>query len=263
MPKYLLAVAIVLALLAVLRFLRWRRMRKLAAGILNDLERIHVPRHEYRPANPGDFPHVDQDFYDGNSAFLSQNGFRFLADMENVTVNAACHVVRTYIRTMLADDGTTAVSLYDPRRAPEPGQPAVEAVTKLGGVADFGTDFTDGTFIGTSNAPDADVWELPPQMQTEHLGADATLTELIVRHAERVVQYADERPDAHPVVFHSLEDVLASAQQTQAVRAAHRRSLGMITREELRRLAGGRQGFADELYAEIQRLRAKRRPAGE
>jgi hypothetical protein len=56
---------------------------------LETIKALSMEKHEYGPASPRDFPHLDLTFYDRGEHELEQLGFRSLKDWENLTVSGA------------------------------------------------------------------------------------------------------------------------------------------------------------------------------
>jgi hypothetical protein len=95
---------------------------------------------------PSDFPELDCEFYDRVRSSLEAHGFRFLGDRENITLSRIVPDSRTFIRTTVSADGSIVGGAYHLKVRRVRGIP-VEKRT-----IEFETEFSDGTFLSTSNA---------------------------------------------------------------------------------------------------------------
>ena len=229
-----------------------------AAQLLESIEATYVPTHQYVPADPAQFRHLDLKFYDRALAELQASGYRHACDVEDLTISNAPHnlMQRIMIRSMLSRDGTVMASAYDPklkflwrilltilRLKPKP-------------VLDFETEFDDGGFFVTSNAQTAAAMQAPPMIVTEYFPAGTPAAVLQAFHAEGVRAYT-ALTGASPRVIADHEELVESQNRMNAIKSAFRNELGGITREELERATPQWPETARRIHEKVVELKQR------
>jgi hypothetical protein len=226
-----------------------------AARILAGIEAVYVPAHQYQPASPEDFRHLDLKFYGSTLNELSKSGYSHLADVEDSTISSAPSVMkRIMIRSMLSADGTIMASAYDPklkfiwwlllwvlRKVPRP-------------VVDFETEYADGAFLVTSNAAIAAMISSPPMVLSEYLPASTPISAVMSAHAQRMSAYTSVT-GATAKVISTHAELVRSQNRMNALKAAYRKELGGISAEELETLFSGRPDIAAKVHQKVIKLR--------
>jgi hypothetical protein len=232
-----------------------------ARDILATIEATYQPTHNYVTVNPKSFGHLDLAFYERTARLLGCNGFRTVGDVENKTITNAPNAVLmpVLLRTMLSRDGTIMVTLYHPRIT----KPGLRLLLWLvgkrpGKVVDMETEFTDGSFVVTSNAAKAGALTLPPLISAEYLASGLTALGVFHRHAARVSAHLLDRPGVRARVMASQVELLASQNRMNAIKAAFRGELGGVTREELETLSMFGKGIAGQVHDAVVRQQVKR-----
>jgi hypothetical protein len=231
---------------------------KSAAQLLASIEATYVPTHQYVPADPAQFRHLDLQFYDRALAELQASGYRLAGDVEDLTISYAPHNImkRVMIRTMLSRDGTVMAAAYDPklkwiwrilltilRLKPKP-------------VLDFETEFDDGGFFVTSNAQAAAAMQPPPLICTEYFPAGTPACILQAFHTEGVQAYA-ALTGASPRTIASHAELVEAQNRMNAIKSAHRNELGGIAREELERATPQWPETARRIHEKVVELRQR------
>jgi len=247
-----------------------------ARSILKNLRQTYSGAPQTRVAvDADDFSHLDLPAYKRFRDQLEGRGYRFLGDYEIEDVSRARRspMVRTCIRYLISPDGTTVCSYYQARQRKFKRLRMLfnELMDGRGKTAwtdfkqaiaiqvcmDAGTEFSDGRSVSTSNAGAAGKLADPPEMETHVLPAETNLETLLQAHAERVAQVQAEHPEARPVPIAKAEELFQLQDRVAAQKAAYRRSLNWITRDELLAMASGNEAFADAVYEEIQKQLAE------
>lgn len=234
---------------------------KAAHEILASLEATYQATHRYVEVKPSDFPHLDLGWYDKTSRLLATRGFRTVADVEDKTITEAPGTVLSAIlvRALLSRDGTVTAGLYHPHIKKLWVRVLLWILRKTPGkVVDMETEFTDGSFVATSNAASAAALENGAMILAEFLPFTTTPLEVHARHMKRVAEHLSQRSGIAPRVMNSYEDMLASQHRMNALKAAYRGEIGGITKAELDRLAIFGKGLTDAVHAEIQAERLRR-----
>lgn len=235
---------------------------KAARDILAMLEATFQSTHRYVAADPAHYRYLDIGWYNKTARLLEANGFRTIRDVEDRTITESPGTVLSAImvRTMLSRDGVVVSALYHPHVKSFWLRLVLWLLRKLPGkVTDMETEFSDGSFVSTTNAASAAAIENGPMIQSEFLAAETPTLEVLERHQVRVAEHLRERPGITARVVNNFDDMLAAQHRMNALKAAYRGEIGMITREELDSLAtlGGRR-LVPEVHAEIVRKRARR-----
>ncbi len=251
-----------------------------AKNTLKQMQTIYSGEHEYTSADWRNFPRIDIDFYNGNAAFLEKEKFRVLGDIENVTASNAFPWMRTFIRNLASEDGVVSVGMYylNPRGL-------TGLICKLllrmkaRGYVDFETEIrsvwtakdADGqerqevrsVFIITSNADLAGRLEQPPQFFALHYPAATPVDMLLSRHLERVEnarKVIHGHQTNHFFEIKNLVDSIAMQHRMELIKTEFRKNIGLVNREELRRIGGAEMtDEADRLYEEIMAEKAPRK----
>ena len=234
-----------------------------AHEILALLEATYQPTHRYVPADPAQYPHLDLKWYDATARTLSGQGFRTVRDVEDKTVTEAPGMVMSAIllRGLLSRDGTIIGALYHPHIRKTWLRFMLWLLRKLPQkTTDMETEFTDGSFVATTNAGAAGAAiENGPMILAEFLPPGTPPLAVLERHKARVAAHLRERPGISARVLGDYDDMIASQHRMNALKAAYRGEVGMIRRDELDRLAGfGSRRLVPEIHEELTREHARR-----
>lgn len=232
-----------------------------AHEILAMLEATYQPTHRYVSATASDFRHLDLRFYDRTAQALGGRGFRTLADMEDRTITETPNSVLSavLIRTLLSRDGTVMAALYHPHIRRFWMRALLWVLRRLPGrVTDMETECTDGSFVVTSNAVAAAAFEQPPLVATEYLPAGTSPLDVYTRHTQRLAEHLAARPTVQARVVRTHEELVASQNRMNAIKAAYRGEIGAITRAELERLSLVGKGIAGQVHEAIERVQERR-----
>ena len=129
---------------------------------------------------------------------------------------------------------------------------------KLGKVVDFETEYSDGSFLATSNAECAGSMQSPPLVMTEFLSCNAPIEQVYQTHIMRMEAYSIVAKEIKPIRCSGLDQVHASQHRLEAIKAAYRKEIGGVTKEELEKLSGGDIHVAHKINEEIEKLREQK-----
>ncbi len=212
-----------------------------------------MEKHEYGPAIPRDFPHLDLTFYDRGEQELEQLGFRSVGDWENLTVSrastSALGFKRTFFRLALSRDGLVVAALYHARP-----HLALRLMLSVFGkqsvfkVCEFEVEYSDGSFLVTTNSNAPATPRIPPAMIVDNRPQSTPVAALSALHRQRMNAYTGLIPSIRPLTYYNADDVLASQHRQQTLRSAYRKQIRGISREELAELSRMR----DNLVIQIQ-----------
>jgi len=222
--------------LALLWFFRPQQQAAKGAEKLKTLIRdTHQPRQEYAEVDLGRFPHLDQRFYESIRSEAEALGFVFIGDLENRTANGLGLMKPTVIRQLTDRNGIT-VGAYNYQGIGlaswlMPGMRSTRTI-------DLETEFSDGTYVGTSNAWSARHLERPPEIFMTFRTMETGLRALLDEHRRRLKAHIDQRPDRTVREVLSLDDAIESNHRMNALKAAFQAARQhRLTRDELRGLA--------------------------
>ncbi len=236
---------------------------KAARKIAGQIEAHFKPRHEFIEVSEHDFSHLDMSFYNNTRSILEEKGFRYIRDIEDVTLaNADKNLDRVMIRTMLSKDGNIMAGIYHPKLKKSRFLFSVWLFfqRKLPGrIVDFESEFSDSVFILTSTAKND--FDMPPGVLGEFYPGKISVSQLYQRHLERIEKYKTDNPGVNLVPKKKLGDILESQNRINSIAAEFRKEI-LITREEIQRLGGLPRSVTDEIYKEIEKIRMNNRNTG-
>jgi hypothetical protein len=234
---------------------------KAARDILATIEATYVPMHDYAVVDPAQFRHLDLQFYDRTAAMLCANGFRVVANVEDRTISNSPGTVldRIMIRSLISRDGTVMASCYHPRIRNLLIRALLWLLRKLPGkVVDMETECTDGSFVLTSNALGAEVMTMPAILSVEFHPYSTGAHRILQRHTARVAEHLAQRSGVRAKVFATHDDVIASQNRLNAIKAAYRGEIGGITQAELEQLSVFGTDLARDVHAAIRTEQLRR-----
>ena len=230
--------------------------REGAEKILAHLEAVYQPSHDWATVREEDFGHLDLGFYRKTRELLEALGFVHLEDCEDLTLTQAPGNMlhRVMVRVLLSNDGTITAALYHPKLRSYAMRLLLLLMGKrLGRISDFETEFSDGTFLCTTNALCAQVITSPDLIDCEFLPARTPPAAVLERHRTRVAAKL-HRSGLRAKVLRTAGDARASQRRMEAIKAAFRGEVGGITPTELEALSNAK--LAAEVHAEIKRHKA-------
>jgi hypothetical protein len=210
------------------------------------LDAVYGEPHEFARIAAAAFPEADLGFYDGVRRDLEAKGYRWLADVEDLTLSRIYPENRTFQRLVVDAGGMIRVSIYHlhPRGVVVSMLQLVQLYPRNLRVVELATEI-QGTFLVTSNTHGIDRLEPPPEAKVERLALRTPIAEVVGKHEARVTAHLRAHPERTPVAFLSYEEVLASMARAHVAMARHRQQVGGLSRDELERLKG-RPLSADE-----------------
>ena len=228
--------------------------------------------HTFRPVELHCFPHLDAASYASFRADMARQAFEWIADLESVEMNSSptSVVAPTVLRVMSSPDGFVVADYFQIK-------PRVRRRLALlgGGIlnlrwlaapaafidgmrtrhcVDLGTEFTDGTFLTTSNAESAAKIAAPQSIDKSFFPYDTPVARLMENHRARVAVRLDANAGLRPLEIRSLDELLAMQNRLRRQKVAHRMATEWVSKAELRAMARGIDRLADDLYTEVQRL---------
>jgi hypothetical protein len=199
-----------------------------AKEILEQIQSIYTPHHQYERVGLENYRHINRSFYDKTKIYLGSKGFLYLEDCEDLQLARIKNNVLkpTPIRCMVSNNGVIMAGIYHPQIAPL-GLRIISFLFRkgLGKIIDFETEFSDGSFVCTSNATSASAMNSSPIIHIEYFPKNVDCAFLLNRHKERIVTYIAE----HSVVAVSVKNISElreSQNRMNAIKAAFRGELG-------------------------------------
>lgn len=209
-------------------------LSKAGADIVANNKRLFQSQHEYRDAVESDFQSLDRDRYEKTTQELLDRGYRLIGDRVNVTVEK--QGVVTVIRALASPDGTTLAGIFHfPRASKARG---LEGKTLF--TIDLETEFSDGTFLVTSNTLETDLLTPPPAIKRQRLTLETPLAEMIEAHESYKQQALAAQPGLTCTVVDTMEDVSEFQHRQHAAKVAFRSKIGHVDPEEVHRIAKSR-----------------------
>jgi len=225
-----------------------------AEDIVRMQKALYAQQHEYRVVRPREFRDVDVAFYDATQKTFEREQFRFLGDIEDVTATREFPKMRTFLRLMVGDSGTIQLACYHLKmRGFLRLLQLVGALPKNVKTVDLETEMSDGSFIVTANAEGVDTTGAVPRVARFLHPRETEPLELLARHREQIQQACRREPGLAPVHVNTLDELIASQHRLQAIKNAHKASMGYMDAKELRQIAGEDSPAVRDLAAEFER----------
>jgi hypothetical protein len=234
------------------------RLEETALQTLARLQVVYGPEpHEYRAATLDEFPQLDRTFYDRMQIWFESCGFRYLGDCDNVTLSRVYPEKRTLIRRMVGKDDTVCVAIYHIRTTGR-------RFFRVHRIIDLETEFSDATFMRTSNVADAARLSPVPGIDHLNLASDIEPRLLLLAHMDRMSQKHSSIPSTTTTAVRTIEEAYAFQQRMHAIAAKARREAGYITREEFSNIKGRSLSENEErLVEQIEQIKAAQSERGQ
>lgn len=220
-------------------------IEKTASDIRKLTEHVYVPRHEYQQVDARSFRHLDLNFYDRTrDAFVAQ-GCTWLGDVENVTLKGTANDFRTFIRFLVSEDRTACVGLYHPKPKIWIRLLLWILRVKVGRTIDCESELSSGGYIVTSNAAEAGKLNPPPGFDMKYFPVETDHDTVFRAHCRRLKDFLTANPAIRATTMSTAEEALEMQHRMQAAKAAFRKGIGYITKDELERLGAKPQTAAE------------------
>ncbi len=215
-------------------------LRRSGRKLRNELDEAFSAGHEFVSIDAGEFAELlDLKFYTQVQHDLEVEGFRWVDDVEDLTLSRLFPTNRTFQRLMVTPDGKMRAALYHFR--PRGFLARIYTFFKLipSDVysVELSTEFSGAVTLSTNNMKGTPTLDMPPELDVLALDPRTPVSELVTVHLRRVERFLEERPEDnfHPAT--SREDLLAAAQRVLLLCQKFRRNEG-YSLEELTRVSG-------------------------
>jgi hypothetical protein len=219
------------------------------AALRARLDAVYGEPHELVRVSPAAFPEADIEFYDRVRRELEGRKYRWLADVEDLTMSRIYPQNRTFLRLFVDAGGMIRASAYHmhPRGVVISLLQLVQLFPRHLRVLELVSEI-QGTFLVTSNTHGVDRLEPPPEAKVERLPLSTPIPEIVSRHEQRITELLRAHPERAPKAFETFDDVLASMARAHVVMARHRQKVGGLSRDELERLKGRPLSASEEAF---------------
>jgi hypothetical protein len=219
------------------------------AALRQRLDAVYGEPHELVRVMPAAFPEADLEFYDRARADLEGKGYRWLADVEDLTMSRIYPQNRTFLRLFVDAGGMIRASAYHlhPRGVVISLLQLVQLFPRHLRVVELVSE-VQGTFVVTSNTHGVDRLEPPPEAKVERLPLATPILEIVAQHETRIRELLRKHPERSPVTFESFDEILASMARAHVAMARHRQRVGGLSRDELERLKGRPLSATEEAF---------------
>ncbi len=230
--------------------------------VARDLAVAFSADHQFASVRAQDFaPLLDLDFYDRQRAFFEGKGFRWVDDIEDLTMTGQFPQNRTFIRLMVSGDGQirTAFHHVRPRGSGMALFQALKLVPRDLYTLELATEFSEGKLVITNNARQHNPLDSPPEFDLEQFDEATPARELLQIHQTRVERFLERHPE-EPIHTASSREELMAAIRRALLLIERFRSQNPITLTEVERLSGTSRWSkrsAAELHKEIEQARTQ------
>jgi hypothetical protein len=244
-------------------------LTRAAQKIIDSMRVLAAPKQTFRSVDENEFPALLETYRTVRS-HLEGKAFRYLGDLEivEVSLNAGSLMQRTYIRSLTSPDSTIVVGFF--KKSARRGRLARLLITGIlnfrwiaaprfflkqvvpRNIFDVETEFSDGSFLVTSNAESAANLTWPRSIETEFHPVSTSIDFLLARHAQRLAARRVVSA-AIPLKVTSVGDVVETQHRQQMQKAAFRQTLNLVSKGELEAM-GLHSTQSDALFDEVRRL---------
>ena len=213
------------------------------------LDAVYGEPHELSRVAPEAFPEADLEFYDRVQHELEGRRYRFVGDVEDLTMSKIYPQNRTFLRLLVDAGGMIRVSAYHlhPRGAVISLLQLVQLFPRHLRVVELVSEI-QGLFLVTSNTHGIDRLEPPPEAKVERLPLSTPISEVVSTHEKRITALLRAHPERVPASFESFDDIVASMARAHVSMARHRQKVGGLSRDELERLKGRPLSQTEEAF---------------
>ena len=227
-----------------------RRPRGLGGAALRArLDAVYGEPHELVRVSPAAFPEADLDFYDRVRKELEGRKYRWIADVEDLTMSRIYPQNRTFLRLFVDAGGMIRASAYHlhPRGVVISLLQLVQLFPRHLRVVELVSEI-QGTFLVTSNTHGVDRLEPPPEAKVDRMPLTSSIADVVTRHESRITELLRAHPERSPRTFETFEEILSSMARAHVAMARHRQKVGGLSRDELERLKGRPLSASEEAF---------------
>jgi hypothetical protein len=228
---------------------RAKAVKKGARTVARQLVALYSGAHDIRETQLARFPRLDASFYERGRRELESLGYRYIHDIEDLTVSQATGM-GICIRAHVGDHGATRAGLMHIRVAGWQRWIAPLLGMRRDVLAvEFVTEFGDKSFVITNNTKGVGEMPMPESWLFEKYDPSTSIAKLEARHKERV-----RATGRVPVKVHNVHDAFASyaRQWMHASDWWHGRGATM-SREEWAMATNTESKLSNDLYDEVNR----------
>lgn len=250
-------------------------IREAAKNIIKNMEHLVKP-HTYAEIDSSEFKYLNLTRYAEQKDALTKYGFRHLANYEILEVTNSPNTImaRTFVQCMTSTEGEITSGYFQ-------AHPKIGRLTfnLLKGILnfrlisafifyfknlqtkhcqDFETEFSDNSFIITSNAEAAGTISRHPSIDAEFHPYATPVKFLLIRHCERIKEKLKSSPSLSFVRIRSKEDVLAMQKRQKEIKDAFRIAVNCVTPEEIQNWSKNK-AIAEAVIQEVQIIMRERK----
>jgi hypothetical protein len=213
--------------------------------VAREVNFLKTTHHEWSHANPKQFPHLDSAFYDTTKRHLEHVGYRFISDLEDLTVRKHSGV-KVFVRQLISPDESIAAGIYHFK----PIWQHRVLGAKQAKVTEFESWFSDGTFVVTGNAEMAGRLDSPPEIDSLQFASGTPWNIVLDAHRLRVQKHLASRPAVQAIRYKTEDDLIRAGSEQRRIKGDFRQHAG-LSKAELERITGKKNQEIDNLHAAL------------
>ena len=184
-----------------------------------------------------DYPLVDQSFYEQMALRISNLGFNPVGDFVPATGHESDGSMRCFIRAFVSHDGPYTAACYHPRPKFWIGLVSRMICSRLGKVVEIETEFSDDTWVISTTAPKARLFDSAPLIMRGHYPAEIEVDDLLGGHKKRISAYLASHPGVTIRKVHDVAGLERAQARLHDITAVYRSMVGGLTADEIRRFS--------------------------
>ena len=221
-----------------------------AEEIVADTKALYSQRHDFVEVSASSrrFRDLDHRFYARAKSQFEALGFGYLVDMEDQTVSRQYPKMRTFVRLFLGEDGAVCGAAFHMKVR------GWMRLLKLFGLLpkqafyfDLETEFSDGTFLVTTNSFGADLSSEVAGIERQPFTQTAELDQMVNAHVRALETRCGE--GVLPVRIHSVGEAWEMQHRLQDLKNAAKAGLGYVDHEQIARVMARTPGSESPVEA--------------
>jgi len=264
-PELAVAVLVFIGLgLYVHHRVTWRRSlaRRVAMNVLTLRKALYGRGpHDLGPADLREYAWMNLERYAAVRRELEALGFRYVADLENRTVQAVLPGLATFVRTLVHEEKRMLAQFCIHRRvAPEREDPEGKPIIETEELADLTSRLDDGSLILTTTAVSISCLDEVPNIHRRFLPTGTPIPKMIEAHEKHVAERLKSHPGAQlETVPATVDELVEASHRSHELRASYYRQFpGYLPKEEYRRIAADMpDNDFDLVWEEVEKLIAE------
>ena len=189
-------------------------------------------KHEYREVQANRFRHLDKRFYENTQSKAENIGFRFVCDIEDVTLKSKKPDPRTFIRVMTHEQENSICAFYHVKPYFPWNLFFLLKSAKPTRITEFETFFDDESIVISSNTPKWGREKFDNKIYSSFYD-NITFIELYEHHVENIKLHLEKFPHINAIPQLTTNDVIYYQNKQEETKYHYWKSLAWVKKSDL------------------------------